>query len=288
MSDDLSGKVVVVTGGANGLGRGMVELFVAQGARVVIADRDRDAGASLARLYGAQAHFQAVDVSDAQQLQNCVDSAVATFGTLDVMVNNAAVSSAFHPRLLDETFDEFEQVMRINVLAVLRGTQYAARHMRDTGGGSIINVAATSGLTAGFGVAAYRIAKAGVVHFTRSAAIDLAEYGIRVNAIAPGNIATDMNAFTPPGVDVAQANRWRARLDAVRMANQPMKRKGTARDVAEAVRFLASDAAAQITGVVLPVDGGITAGDPINHLQAILAARAELDGDWTESDNPEE
>jgi NAD(P)-dependent dehydrogenase (short-subunit alcohol dehydrogenase family) len=192
------------------------------------------------------------------------------------MVNNAAVASEMHPRFLDETFDDFDRVLRINLLGVMLGTQRAARHMATQGGGSIVNVSATSGITAGFGVACYRAAKAAVVQLSKSASIDLAEYGVRVNVIAPGNIETDMNSFAPEGVEPAAIAGWRGHLDTVRLAGQPLKRRGSPKDVAEAALYLASDRSAQVTGATIPVDGGVTAGDPINHLKAILTARASF------------
>lgn len=278
MSGDLHGKVAVVTGGAQGLGRAMAELFVAHGARVVIADVDRATGEAAAAEIGASARFHPADVTDPDQIEALLDAAEAAFGPVDVMVNNAAVSAEMHPRFLDETFNEFDRVLRVDLLGVMLGTQRAARRMARRGGGAIVNISSTSGLVPSFGVICYRTAKAAVIQLTKAAAIDLAEYGIRVNAIAPGNIATGMNAFSPEGVDPNDPD-WRRYLDSVRNAAQPLKRKGTPRDVAEAALYLASDRAAQVTGTVLPVDGGITAGDAVNQLQAIIDARTNYGSD---------
>jgi len=173
----------------------MVELFVAEGAGVVVADVDSSRGSALATSLGSKAIFLQADMGEPQDVQALVDATVASLGGLHVMVNNAAVSSAMHPRLLDEDLADFERVMRINMRGIMLGTQAAARHMVTHGGGSIINISAISGLQAGFGVACYRVAKAGVIQFSKSAAIDLAGYGVRVNCIAPGNIRTGMNAF---------------------------------------------------------------------------------------------
>jgi NAD(P)-dependent dehydrogenase (short-subunit alcohol dehydrogenase family) len=276
MGQDLKGKVAMVTGGAKGIGRAICELFVQEGARVLIADIDEIAGMDFAGRMGDAVLFRKMDVAQTDEIRETVAMAVEHLGGLNVMINNAAVSSALHPRFLDEQFTDFDRVMRVNLLGVMVGTQCAALHMSAHGGGSIINVSSTSGLTAGFGVISYRVAKAGVVQLTRSAAIDLAEYGIRVNGIAPGNISTDMNAFTAPGMSDDALARWRNKLDAVRLANQPLKRKGKAEDVAQAALYLAGARSEQVTGVIIPVDGGVTAGDPINHLKAIMDARATL------------
>ncbi len=274
MTQHLKDKTAIVTGGANGLGRAMVELFLVEGARVVIADLDSRTGESIASSSGGAAVFCRTDVAQADAVQALVECAVTRFGGLHIMVNNAAISSAMHPRLLDEDLTDFERVMRVNLLGVMLGTQAAARHMAKQQGGSIINISAISGMQAGFGVISYRVAKVGVIHFSRSAAIDLAEYGIRVNCIAPGNIRTGMNAFVDPALSDAGAAQWQRELNAVRMSNQPLKRNGTPMDVAQAALYLAGDHSSQVTGTVIPVDGGITAGDPVNHLQAILEARA--------------
>jgi NAD(P)-dependent dehydrogenase (short-subunit alcohol dehydrogenase family) len=276
MGQDLEGKVAMVTGGAKGIGRAICELFVQEGARVLIADLDEAAGMDLAGRMGDAVLFRKMDVAQTDEIRETVEMAVEHFGGLNVMVNNAAISSALHPRFLDEKLSDFDRVMRVNLLGVMVGTQCAARHMSAHSGGSIINLSSTSGLTAGFGVISYRVAKAGVVQLTRSAAIDLAEYGIRVNGIAPGNISTDMNAFTAPGMNDDALARWRNKLDAVRLANQPLKRKGKPEDVAQAALYLAGARSEQVTGVIIPVDGGVTAGDPINHLKAIMDARATL------------
>ena len=257
MADELTGKVAVVTGGASGLGRAMVERFAAEGAQVVIADIDPDAGTALADGLGAGAAFQACDVTDADQVQALVDATVDRFGGLHVMVNNAGVGSAM-ARFLHDDLSDFRRVMDIDVLGVLLGAQRAARHMKGHGGGSIINVASTAGLDAGAALVTYRAAKAAVIHASRSIALDVAQYGIRVNCLVPGQIRTAMTTYD---------------MDAVRELTQPLNREGRPEDVAEAALFLASDRSAQITGVVLPVDGGTTAGPPAAQLKLLLARR---------------
>lgn len=267
----LSNKVAIITGGVGGLGRAMVELFVDRGARVLIADLDEQRGSALQAAMGDAAIFHATDVSDAKHLQAAINRAVKEFGGLDIMVNNAAIKSAMHTRLLDEDFADFQGVMQVNLLGVMLGTQLAAKHMVSKGSGSIINISAISGISAGFGLPCYRAAKAAVCHFSKSAAIDLGASGVRVNCIAPGNIPTEMNAFVDPDMNEQQLRRWDEIRTGVRMAPQPLKREGSPRDIAEAAAFLGSDQAAQISGIVLPVDGGITIGALGNPLPALNA-----------------
>jgi NAD(P)-dependent dehydrogenase (short-subunit alcohol dehydrogenase family) len=255
---ELDGKVAVVTGGASGLGRAMVERFAAAGAAVVIADIDPEAGGARADELGGAVSFHATDVTDADQVQALVDTTVARQGGLHVMVNNAGIGSAM-ARFLHDDLSDFHRVMDIDVLGVLLGSQRAARHMKAAGtGGSIINVSSTAGLDAGAALVTYRAAKAAVIHASRSIALDVAGYGIRVNCIVPGGIRTPMTAST---YDV----------DAVRELTQPLNREGLPEDVAEAALFLAGDRSAQITGVTLPVDGGTTAGPPAKQLQVLMS-----------------
>jgi len=278
MAAELSGKVAIVTGGASGLGRSTVELFLKEGAKVVIADVDKR-GEELARALGEAALFKRTDVANADDVQAVVDFAVTRFGGLHVMVNNAGISGATYDRFLDDELKDFERMMGVNLLGVMLGTQRAARHMARSGCGSIINTSSIAALKAGFGVMTYRAAKAAVVHFTKSVAIDLAEYGVRVNCIAPGHIRTEMTAYAIPGMTPEIIERLKQALIPVTDASRPLKRQGQAEDVAQAALYLASERAAQLTGVVLPVDGGVTAGDAVNHLREIFAARARVMGE---------
>lgn len=247
MTHELAGKVAIVTGGAGGLGRGIVAGCVAEGAAVVVVDTDTERGEALAAELGERVAFHAADVSDVDAVQAAVDLAVHRFGRLHVMVNNAGIGSASR-RFLDDDFRDFDRVMAVNLLGVMLGSQRAARHMAVHGEGSIVNITSIAGINAGAGLMPYRASKAAVIQVTRSMAIDLAEHGIRVNCIAPAHIATGINT----NYDVGEIIR--------RM--QPLQRAGSAEDVAGAVVFLASDRSAQITGIVLPVDGGTTAGPP--------------------------
>jgi NAD(P)-dependent dehydrogenase (short-subunit alcohol dehydrogenase family) len=260
MGHELAGKVAIVTGAAGALGRATAEVFVEEGAQVVIADVDAGGGAAVANDLGAAAAFCETDVADADAVQATVDFAVEHFGGLHVMVNNAGRSSS-HRRILEDDFRDFQQVMAVNVLGVLLGTQRAARHMAEHGGGSIINTTSIGGINAGAGLMSYRASKAAVIHVTRSTAIDLAEHGIRVNCVAPAHIPTSFNAT----------------FDQSRIIEtmQPLQRQGAPRDVANAMLYLASDRAAQVTGIVLPVDGGTTTGAPVRDVRELLSKRED-------------
>lgn len=246
MAGDLDGKVAIVTGAANGIGRATAERFVAEGACVVVADVDEDAGEELAAKLGDQAAFTRTDVTDTSQVQALVDGTVARFGGLHVLCNNAGVSGSLR-RFLDDDLRDFERVIAVDLFGVLVGSRCAARHMADHGGGSIVNVASGAGITPGVGMLPYRAAKAGVIHFTRSIAVELGEHGIRANCVAPANIATDINV----AFDKAAVTRL-----------QPLPHQGRPHDVVEAIVYLAGDRSAHVTGVVLPIDGGMAVGTP--------------------------
>ena len=260
MSNELVGKVAIVTGAASGIGRGIAERFVAEGAKVVLADVQDELGASVAAELGASAHFHHADVSDQAQVANLVDSAVETFGGLHVMVNNAGRSSPMKKGLFAEDFAEFDSVMRINVLGVMAGTRDAARYMSEHGGGAIINISSIGGILAGGGVSTYRASKAAVIQFTKSAAIELAQYEIRVNCIAPGNIPTPILRSSATDEDREKLEKFEARIRQTMRDDRPLKREGTPDDVAEAVLYFATDRSRYVTGTVLPVDGGTVAG----------------------------
>jgi NAD(P)-dependent dehydrogenase (short-subunit alcohol dehydrogenase family) len=261
--NDLAGKVAIVTGGASGIGRGTVEKFAAEGARVVIADVETDKGEALAAALGPDAFFRRTDVSDPEQVGALVAAAVDKFGGLHVMVNNAGVSGTMHRRFLEDDLADFHRIMAVNVLGVMAGTRDAARHMAAHGGGSIINMTSIGGIQAGGGVMTYRASKAAVIQFTKSAAIELAYYEIRVNAIAPGNIPTPLLKTSAMNMDAEQLERYEAGIRETMRADRPLKREGTPDDIAEAALYFASDRSRYVTGTVLPVDGGTVAGKVI-------------------------
>lgn len=258
MASELAGKVAIVTGGASGIGRATVELFVEEGAHVVIADVHAEAGEELAATLGEAAAFKRTDVARADEVQALVDFTVERFGGLHVMFNNAGIPGTMARSFLDDDLADFQRVIDVNLLGVVVGCQRAARHMARHGGGSIINTSSIAALLAGVGIPAYRASKAAVIHLTRSLAVELAAHGIRVNCIAPGHVPTAMTTYD---------------MGTIIELTQPLQRQGMPRDVACAALYLASERAALVTGLVLPVDGGTNVGAPPGPLRELMAAR---------------
>jgi NAD(P)-dependent dehydrogenase (short-subunit alcohol dehydrogenase family) len=252
---ELAGKVAVVTGGASGIGRATAERFVAEGAQVVIGDVDAEGAEAVVAELGDAAAFQPTDVSDAGQVQALVDTAVERFGGLHVMFNNAGIGAPM-TRFLHDDLSGFQREIDINLFGTFVGSQRAARHMKEHGGGVIINNSSLAGIEAGPGLVTYRAVKAAVIHFSKCIATDLGPYGIRVNCIAPGHILTAITTY-----DLGPIARY----------TQPLQRKGTPEEAAHAVVFLASDKAAHITGAVLSIDGGSAAGMPVDHTKLIFS-----------------
>lgn len=263
MANELDGKVAIVTGGANGIGRGIAQVLAEEGARVVIADLEADRAKDVADAIGGAARFKQTDVSNREDIQGAIDFALAEFGDLDILVNNAGMMGAVHPRLLDDGFDDFEKVMRTNLGSVMHGTRLAALHMAKKRSGSIINISSIASLVPSYALATYRASKAGINNFTRCAAIDLGEHGIRINAIAPGGIPTRMNSLVEPGLTPEEMQGLIAVLEPARLVTQPLKHVGDPRDIGHMAMFLASDRAAHVTGQIIAVDGGVTAGETL-------------------------
>ncbi|MFA5630056.1 MAG: SDR family oxidoreductase [Porticoccaceae bacterium] len=238
----LSGKSAVVTGAGKGIGLGIARRFAAEGARVLLVDIDRDALAGAASELGQPS--LCIDVSDKAQVEQLIAEAIAAFGSLDVLVNNAAIAPLGATLDVDEA--SFDKVMAVNLKSVLFGIQAAAPHMIARGSGSIINIASVAAKIATPGAVAYCVSKAAVVQLTNAAAIELAPMGVRVNAIGPGTIETEMSA------SVYDSPQKRA----VNLSRIPMGRPGNVDEIAGVAVFLATDDASYVTGKTLYVDGG--------------------------------
>jgi NAD(P)-dependent dehydrogenase (short-subunit alcohol dehydrogenase family) len=262
MSGRLQGKVAVVTGGASGIGEATVRQFVAEGANVVIADLQQGPGEELVAELGPAARFARTDVAREADVAAAIGTAVDAFGGLDVLYNNAGFVGATGP-LETTTSEEYDRTMDVLLKAVFYGIKHASPIMKAQRGGSIISTSSVCGLTAGIGTHLYTVAKAGVIMLTKTAALELAEWQVRVNAVCPGYIATPLAAggtLTDLGREKTER---RMATNRERMAqSQPLGRMGETTDIAEVVTFLASDASAWVTGTAQVVDGGLTLGKP--------------------------
>jgi NAD(P)-dependent dehydrogenase (short-subunit alcohol dehydrogenase family) len=254
----LEGKVAVITGGASGIGEGTVRLFVDEGARVVIADVQDSRGETLADTLGGRAVYQHTDVSEESQVKAAVQRAMDDYGRLDCMFNNAGFGGAVGP-IEEILVDEYDRTMNVLLRGVFLGMKHAAPIMKAQGSGSIISTASVAGLQGGDGPHLYSTAKAGVIHLTKSVALELGESGVRVNCICPGGIATPLiaRAFQSPDLDEAAVLE---RVKPFLAQFQPIKRPGVPEDIARAALFLASDDSTFVNGHALVVDGGFTAG----------------------------
>lgn len=259
MSGRLSGKVAVITGSTSGIGEATARRFVGEGAWVVISGRNADKGRSLAHELGAQARFHAADVRREADIAALLDFAVAEFGRLDCLFNNAGGSTAGGVATVTEA--QFDDAMHLLVGSVVFGIKHAARHMNHSTGGSIINNSSIAALRTGQGGYLYAAAKAAVSHLTRIAGVELGPRRIRVNAISPGAIATPIfwggsqRAATLSADDNA---RKLDKLSASLALATPLPRAGLADDIANAALFLASDEGAFVNCHDLVVDGGRT------------------------------
>lgn len=249
-----SDRVAIVTGAGSGMGRAIAMLLAERGAKLVVADLDSAAGEAtvgLIRQSGGEARFIRVDVSCAADAEQMVRLAVQEFGQLDILCNNAGINLAAPATETSE--EDWDRMMAVNLKGVFLGSKYAIREMIRRGSGSIVNTVSAAGLRGMPNMAAYNSSKGGAALLTRQLALDYAKQGIRVNGVCPGVVDTPMTRHfleTNPDPE-SLARTWEA---------IPIGHIAQPEDIARAVAFLASDEASYITGVLLPVDGGIMAG----------------------------
>lgn len=246
----LKDKVAIITGAGSGMGREEAILFGKEGAKVIATDVNEAAVQNVVKeieAIGGEAIAYAHNVASEEEWIKVVDGVIAKYGKVDVLVNNAGVS---HPvGLLETTIEQWNKVININLTSVFLGMKYVIPHMRDNKGGSIVNISSIAGLTGGSGAGAYTASKGGVRMLSKAAAVDFGKDNIRVNSVHPGFIETPMSAEL---INNDQMLQWF-------LSQTALPRVGRASEVAEAVLFLASDAASYLTGIELPVDGGVTA-----------------------------
>ncbi|OYD23288.1 SDR family NAD(P)-dependent oxidoreductase [Oceanimonas baumannii] len=248
-------QVVLVTGGASGIGRASALAFAAEGARVVVVDMNQELGEETAaqiRHQGSEAVFIEANVSKAIECQNVMQRTLETFGRLDVLFNNAGITR--RADVVNTTEQEWDAVMNTNVKSIFLMCKYAVPIMRAQGGGAIVNTASGWGILAGKDAVSYCASKGAVVLLTKAMAIDHGPQKIRVNCVCPGD--TDTNMLRDEALQLGQAEM--ALVEAG--IDRPLKRVGTPEDIARAVLFLASDQASFVTGSALIVDGGGLAG----------------------------
>ena len=239
----LQGRVVIVTGAAQGIGEACARRFAREGARVVIADVADARGQALAD--ELQAEYRHCDVGDKAQVDALVAQVLAAHGRIDVLVNNAGIFKAAD--FLDVTEADFDAVLRVNLKGAFLVGQAVARVMAQAGRGAIVNMSSVNSVLAIPSIASYNVSKGGINQLTRAMALALADHGVRVNAVGPGTIATELAA---QAVLTSEAAKQKI------MLRTPLKRLGEPGEVADVVAFLASDAASYITGEIVMVDGG--------------------------------
>jgi NAD(P)-dependent dehydrogenase (short-subunit alcohol dehydrogenase family) len=255
-----AGKTVVITGAASGIGRATCLMFAGEGATVIAGDIDEAAGSKLAATSNGTIRFKRTDVCAVADIKALMDFAASESGGIDVVFNNAGAGGAREP--IDEIdADGWDRTMNLLLRSVAMGVRYAVPHMIGRRGASIVNTASVAGVSAGFSPTAYAVAKGAVIHLTKVGATDLARHQIRMNAICPGFIQT--NIFTS-SMDIPENKRDAVRQMIFALSNrtQPVQRGGQPEDIAAMVAFLASQDAGFITGAHFLVDGGITTGQP--------------------------
>jgi NAD(P)-dependent dehydrogenase (short-subunit alcohol dehydrogenase family) len=252
MPGTLTGKVALVTGGASGIGRATALTFAREGAKLVIADINEEGGQQTVHMIaenGGEAIFVQVDVPNATEVEAMINKTVETYGRLDCAHNNAGIAGGGRVLTAEYAEETWHQVIAVNLTGVWLCMKYEIPQMLSQGSGAIVNTASVAGLIGGRGLAAYVASKHGVVGLTKTAALEYATQGIRVNCVCPGVIHTPMTARGLSDPEL------RTRI----IASEPIGRVGTPEEIAEAVVWLCSDAASFVTGHTMTVDGGMVA-----------------------------
>ena len=243
---DLKGKSAVVTGSARGIGKSIAEKLASLGAAVVINDINEEAAkataAEIATKYGVETLAHACDISKEEDADAMIDACVKKFGKIDILVNNAGITR--DTLMLRMKKEQWDQVIAVNLTGTFLCTKAAFKHMMSARSGAIVNLSSIAGVNGNLGQTNYSASKAGVIGFTKSAALEGAMRGVRCNAIAPGFIATDMTAAIPD------------KIKEVMLKSIPLARAGLPEDIANGVAFLVSDLSSYITGQILEINGG--------------------------------
>jgi len=257
MSGRLEGKVAVITGASSGFGAATAHRFVAEGAKVVLGDIQQEQGAALAQALSNSAAFCVCDVTSEESVANLVDTAIEQFGQLDIMFNNAGIVGAVGP-IATTPAAEWSATLDVLLNGVFYGMKHASRVMKPRQQGAIISMASTAGILGGLGPHAYTAAKHAVIGLTKNVGAELCRHGIRVNAIAPSGMATQMVSNLQVGATDAQAIE---QTKVALAASSPLiDRAGVAEDVANAALWLGSDESGYTSGHVLTTDAGYTTG----------------------------
>jgi NAD(P)-dependent dehydrogenase (short-subunit alcohol dehydrogenase family) len=254
----IDNRVAVITGAASGIGKAIADLFVKEGAQVVISDIQDEPGQKLADSLGENASFIHADVSFEDDVKGMVDFAVDTYGRLDCIVNNAGMGGV-KGEIESLAIEGFDQTITILLRGVFLGMKHAAPIMKKQGGGNIINISSVAGLRGVSQNHPYSAAKAAVLQLTRTVAMELAYYKIRVNSICPGSIVSSIFGAAK-GLSSAESAKTYENLKRLFEKGQPIRRAGLPEDIANAALWLASDDSSFVTGHALVVDGGISAG----------------------------
>ena len=254
MAGRVEGKVALVTGGSSGIGRATAQVFAREGAKLVVADMDEDGGQQTVHgitEQGGEATFVRADVTAAAEVEALISQAVSTYGRLDCAYNNAGVTQRDYPPTDEYPLEDWHRVLAVNLTGVWLCLKYELAQMRKQGSGAIVNTASIAGLVGIAGRSAYVASKHGVVGITKTAALEYASQGIRVNAVCPGYVRTPM-------VDYVIRHQG-PELEAQIVAREPVGRLGRPEEIAETVVWLCSDAASFITGHAMAADGGFMA-----------------------------